>query len=380
MFFHLNGYTDILPEVEPGLHLDEGWRFEQLNHSRLYYKGYTDSGTLADNLVKIYYGQRPAGIWAVVEARSDTHAVYTPRFRGFPLYQRDKVVTNLALPDLDFLPSKQNIEFSTDTITIDEAATQIGSVLRRSIENILRQHERVNVLFSGGIDSLVLLAIVHHLTDNYCLRASMFDVAAASPDSTLADFYNIQREYTSTLTEFADKRYWGYELLSNHRHATANITGFWGDEIMYRNPDHVDLLARTQGATAKSAVQPQDYMYEYLMRSEFKLSGTVADPVNETVRQQIWDWLQDDCQMWHLNHELHYSPYYNVEIFRIMSQLSTADLLKHGTTAIVQRRMLEMFAPEFLMLLADQKNTTQSWLNFQKNFTRISGLSEKLAV
>jgi hypothetical protein len=131
MFFYINGHTDLLPEVEPGIHLDLGWRSMEIGHCKLYYKGYTDKGNLEDQVNLIYYGLRPAGIWTVIEQHSDGHVLLSPHYRPYPLYKKDKVFTNLHQSDWEQIPTSLIVdEITPNKITLDEAPVQILSILK----------------------------------------------------------------------------------------------------------------------------------------------------------------------------------------------------------------------------------------------------------
>jgi len=383
MFFCINASTDLLPQVEPGLYLDEGWHSMEVGHCKLYYKGYTDQGDLAEQVNLIYYGVRPPGIWAVIEAHSDGHVVHTPNYRAYPLYKKGKAFTNIHHPDWEHLSTSVTAEeISPDKITLDVAVDKILEILTENIQNILVHNKlgKPKLVFSGGIDSLSLWAILDNLTTDYTVHANdpNLEMLRHLDYPTAFKLFNkIERVYTSPLIEMISKKYWGYELTGINHTPTAHIVGFWGDEIMLRNPDHIDILAKTKGTTALAIVKPQDYMYDYLTKSKYELSNQFSKNSEAVAHQIIKMWLGNDFQMWHLDKHLHYSPYFDIRIYQIMRQLSIDDILLHGTTAVIQRKIIDKVNPKFNLLLADQKNTEFNFQNYTKNKHQIPHIISK---
>ena len=385
MFFYINGHTDLLPEVDPGIHLDAGWRSMEIGHCKLYYKGYTDKGNLEDQVNLIYYGARPSGIWTVIEQHSDGHVIITPKYRPYPLYTKDKVSTNLPLDDYTLVPTLLLVEeIPEEKITIDEAAVQILDILKENIQNILDNNKLGNpkLMFSGGVDSLALWAILDSITEDYVLHANDPDFEALSKvdaQTAFNMFNKIEREYTNSFIELISKKYWGYELTGINHTPTAHIVGFWGDEVMLRNPDHIDILAKHKGTTAKDLVKPNDYMYKYLMKSNYELSNQYNSRSSEAVAHNIIKmWLSYDFQMWHLDEHIHYSPYFDIRIYKVMRKLSIDDIIRHSLTACIQRKIIDLVNPKFNLLLSDQKNTEFNFENYSKNKHEIPHILDKL--
>lgn len=385
MFFYINGYTDLLPEVEPGIHLDLGWRTMEIGHCKLYYKGYTDKGNLEDQVNLIYYGARPSGIWTVIEQHSDGHVLITPKYRPYPLYKQSKVLTNTYQSEWEEIPTLLLVEeIPTEKITLDQAAVQILDILKENIQNILDNNKlgKPRMIFSGGIDSLCLWAVLDSMTTEYELWADVPNLA--SIDTTqdikqqLQQFHRVKRTYSTPLIESITNKYWGYELTSIDSIPTANIVGFWGDEVMLRNPDHIDILAKTKGSTAKELVKPDDYMYKYLMKSKYELSSQYTRNSEAIAHSIIKMWLSSDFQMWHLDEHIHYSPYFDIRIYKVMRKLSVDDIIQHGLTACIQRKIIDLVNPKFNLLLSDQKNTEFNFENYSKNKHEIPHILDKL--
>ena len=386
MFFYLNSHTDLLSEIKPGLHLDAGWSHLQLNHISLYYKGYLNQGNLADEVVNIYYGARPEGIWTVIEDRSDHHGIYTPEYRPYPLYEKEHVLTNIPQDNwLHVIPNTVLREPNAENISLEQAAEQILEILRQNISNILATAHEPTVIFSGGIDSLALLAITDSLTQDYYIKTHEPDLDKLEPihrEQGFEEFYklfhNVNREYSNPLIELLSKKFWGYKFLSTS-HSTANfITGFWGDELMFRNPDHINLFARLQGTTAVDLAKETDYMHHYLNRSSYSASKDIEVVDESQVHSIIKNMLTNDFQMWHLDNHTYYSPYFDSRIYDVMRRLSVNDILQHGLTACIQTAIIKLVNPTFLLLLAAKKNTEFDFENYKKNKHVVKNLSQKL--
>ena len=385
MFFYINGYTDLLPEVEPGIHLDKGWRTMEIGHCKLYYKGYTDKGNLEDQVNLIYYGARPSGIWTVIEQHSDGHVLLSPNYRPYPLYKKDKTLTNIHQSDWEEIPTALLVDkISPNKITLDEAAEQILVILKENIQNILDTNKlgKPRMIFSGGVDSLCLLAVLDSMTSEYELWADVPDLESIDKEQDikqlLKQFHQVKRTYTTPLIELISEKYWGYELTSIDETPRASIVGFWGDEIMLRNPDHIDILAKHKGTTAKELVKPDDYMYKYLMKSKYELSSRFSRSSEAVAHTIIQMWLSSDFQMWHLDEHIHYSPYFDIRIYKVMRKLSVDDIIQHGLTATIQRKIINLVNPKFNLLLSDQKNTEFNFENYNINKHEIPHILDKL--
>jgi hypothetical protein len=332
----------------------------------------------------IYYGARPSGIWTVIEQHSDGHVLLSPTYRPYPLYTKDKVSTNLPLDDFELQQTSIVVEeISPDKITLDQAAEQILAILKENIQNILDNNKlgKPKLMFSGGADSLSLWAILDSMTQDYVLHANDPDFEALSKvdaQTAFKMFNQIERTYTNPFIELISKKYWGYELTGINDTPTAHIVGFWGDEVMLRNPDHVDMLAKHKGTTAKDLVKPEDYMYKYLMKSNYELSSQYSQSSEAVTHQIIKMWLSHDFQMWHLDEHVHYSPYFDIRIYSIMRKLSVDDILQHGITACIQRKIIALVNPKFNLLLSDQKNTEFNFVNYSKNKHEIPHILDKL--
>jgi hypothetical protein len=129
------------------------------------------------------------------------------------------------------------------------------AILKENIQNILDNNKlgKPKLMFSGGVDSLSLWAILDSMTGDYILHANDPDFEALSKvdaQTAFKMFNKIERAYTNSFIEQISKKYWGYELTGINHTPTAHIVGFWGDEIMLRNPDHIDILAKHKGTTA----------------------------------------------------------------------------------------------------------------------------------
>jgi hypothetical protein len=356
----------------------------EIGHCKLYYKGYTDKGNLEDQVNLIYYGLRPAGIWTVIEQHSDGHILLSPNYRPYPLYTKDKVSTNLPVDDYELHQTSIIVEeILPDKITLDEAAIQILAILKENIQNILDNNKlgKPKLMFSGGVDSLSLWAILDSMTGDYILHANDPDFEALSKvdaQTAFKMFNKIERAYTNSFIEQISKKYWGYELTGINHTPTAHIVGFWGDEIMLRNPDHIDILAKHKGTTAKELVKPEDYMYKYLMKSKYELSNRFSRSSEAVAHAIIQMWLGYDFQMWHLDEHIHYSPYFDIRIYEVMRKLSVDDILLHGRTATIQRKIIDLVNPKFNLLLSDQKNTEFNFENYNINKHEIPHILDKL--
>lgn len=364
MFFYIGDNCPLtaLKQVEPRLFLDDGW-----NHkSGIWYKGYSTECVLEDSVYDIVNGYQPAGKWCVICADE----VYHPVLRGFPVYIQDKSRTNIKLDGFDWgeyncLPPPEK----STPLSLDDAATMIGDVLRENVENFYRYNYPTNMtaLVSAGLDTTTVWAIIDSFTKD-------FEVSLYLPtenDIGVLKYLGTRRDYSSDLMDKVSEDCWGYYHACFYKEPNWNITGYYAEVYTYRDGEAINALANYQGKKIHELANEEDYLYWFLKRPNIveKYKDSQMEFNNEDeLRTFLWATIWYDHQMWHLDNNLMFSPFADIRIPEIVHRMSIEDITKNSVTGIIQRKIIERFKPELLSILSDYKNEKDIYKNFITNF------------
>jgi hypothetical protein len=360
MFFHIGPNNTLLKnKITDTLYLDDGWT----EYNGAWYKGYSLDGVLSESIDPILDGTQPNGIWCVIKDGK----VYHPKLRGFPIYTNGVFQTNL--PHLDRDPAFTMIvqespysEVNRDTlITLDEAARKVADILVENSMNFVKFNpsHQVSVLFSAGMDSTTTWAAFTKASSNYTL-----DVKNPT---------NFVRSYTSELINYLGI-HWGYKMTSVFD-KSCYTTGFYSEGIQFREVEMALLVADYLAAQGKdTALHTDDYLYHFMRRDDIVSRSKHARPVVSTEHELFTTLLQMtiyDYQMWHLDNNIHFSPFYDLRIPEVMTHLSVDDLYENCKTAIVQKKVIALLEPQLIDLVSTYKNSGDVFENYRKNFGKI---------
>lgn len=369
MFFYIGTNSPIksLQKVDDRLYLDSGW----INDDDIWYKGYSTDCVLSENLEAIVQGYQPEGKWCLIHKEK----IYHPTLRGFPLYitADNDGLTNIKFENsstcLYHIPSIPSVN---DTISLDEAATIIGDILLENTINFYKYNDipEMNVLYSAGLDTLTSWAVLDHYTKDYTLTAYV----PKDSDNTLYKFLGRVREYESDLIDKVSDDYWGYDVSSFYKKINWYLTGYYAEMIQFRDGEAINSLANYQGKRIDELASKDDYLYWFLKRpvvvSKYKDSMIEYQDEKE-LKDFLYGTIYYDHQMWHLDNNMTFSPFFDIRIPNTMMRLSIEDITKNCTTGSIQRKIVERFNPQFLSLLSDYKNEKDVWGNFKKNWANI---------
>lgn len=364
MFFYIGSTCPIqsMDKVSNNLFLDKGWNKQNIDGNNYWYKGYSTDCVLNQNINKIIQGYKPNGKYAVI---SEYGNIYHPVLRGFPVYtDKDKIKTNIPLDNLvDDYYDTFKIKKTTQ-ISLEEASSQINEVLTENIKNFFRYNkcEKLNVLFSAGIDTLTVWSIVDNLGIDYNLH-----IHTPKPK----DNFGVKQEYDSDLIDLCRNKFWGYKMTSCFSKANWYITGFYSERIQLREVTQGHVIANYMGKKLHEIPDSKDYLYYFLQRPSSKINN---EPTL-TNEQDVLDWCNYsvfyDHQMWHIDSNYHFSPFNDIRITEIVNQLSLDDIVSNALNAIIQKNIIRYNRPDFLSLLSDYKNERNIWANYKKNFSKI---------
>lgn len=360
MFFYIGQDCPIksVDKVTDNLFLDKGWK----TYNGRWYKGYSTDCVLEDRIADIVEGYKPAGKWAVI---SDAGQIYHPMLRGFPVYtDKNNVKTNIPLDNLvDDYYDIPKIK-KTTSITLDEASEQINQILTENIVNFFKYNKikKLNVLFSAGIDTLTVWSIVDNLGYDYNLH-----INTPKPGNN----FRVTQEYKSDLIDLCREKFWGYKMTSCYTDENWYVTGFYSERMQLREVSQGHAIANFFNKKLHELPNKKDYLYYFLQRPNSKIN---KEPTL-TSEQEVLDWCNHstfyDHQMWHIDNNYHFSPFYDTRITEVVNQLSMTDIVSNALNAIIQKNIIKYNRPDFINLLSDYKNEGPIWANYKKNFGKI---------
>lgn len=377
MFFYKGIRCPIfsLNMVENDLYLDDGWSVYDLFDNKIYYKGYSTECKLDSAIYQIVKeGYKPAGKWCVIYGDN----IYHPKLRGYPIYKLENSdLTNIPNLGGQILPSDEHYE-GYIPYTLDKAAEKVGDILLENITNFLHYNKNVkmNILYSMGLDSLTCWAIFDYIHKDYNLHIHLPNIKHRTFEETMG----VNREYSSDLIDHLSKHCWGYQLTKVFSNKNYYLTGFYSEAFQLREVSQGHAIANYLGTKLHKMIKPTDYLYHFLQRPNNKVSHiTEKFTTEKDCKQYCYNLIFYDYQMWHIDKNFHFSPFYDIRIPQICYRMSIEDILKNAANGVIQRKIIERFNPEFLMLLSEYKNAGNIYKNFSKNWSKIK-LSESVNI
>jgi hypothetical protein len=372
MFFYIgtNCPVQALNEVQPNLFLDKGWKEKY----GIWYKGYSTDCRLEDSLLGIVDGYKPNGKWCAIYKGQ----IFYPTLRGFPIFSDGTTFTNIKIDGFEWATYEHNQVMTIGSqITLEEASHMIGDILLENTKNFFRYNDVTNLTFpfSAGLDTMTCWAILEYSNDT---AYKTFVHLPINTDDTVQKVMGTRREYESDLINKTDKDYWGYTHSSWNNDLSWYIGGYYAETFQYRDGEAINALANYQGKHIDELASENDYLYWFLKRpslDRYKQSMLKFENDIE-LKQYLFNTIFYDHQMWHLDNNIVFSPFFDIRIPQVMNRLSVEDLTKNCVSGVIQRNIIKRFCPELLPLLSDFKNEKAVWANFRKN---IGSLDPELA-
>jgi hypothetical protein len=367
MFFYIGDTCPLqsLDKVNTRLYLDKGWS----NQGSFWYKGYSTECKLSDNLESILLGYQPAGKWCVIH----NEKVYHPKLRGFPFFKLNNNQTNLVIDGYESIACVLEPQINNEILSLDEAATIIGDILLENTTNFFKFNsiDEMNVLYSGGLDTLTSWAVL----DSY-IKTYFLDIYVPKKGDDKLSLYNQIgriREYDSDLIDKVSNDYWGYDISSVYSKQNWYLTGYYAEMIQFRDAEAIHALANYQSKWIDELAKPNEYLYWFLKRPSLnRYKKTMLHFKDEQeLKKYLYNTVFWDFQMWHLDHNMTFSPFFDIRITDTMMQLSIDDITKNSTNGIIQKKIVKRFNPQLLLILSDYKNEKSVFANFRKNFNLI---------
>ena len=367
MFFFIGDTPPLesLEKVEPRLYLDKGWSTQD----SIWFKGYSTDCKISEKLYDILEGYQPAGKWCIIH----NEKVYHPKLRGFPLNELNDSKTNLRIKGYKHIISLLEPNITNNVLSLNDAATKIGDILLENTQNFFKFNniEKMNVLYSGGLDTLTSWAVLDNVIKNYTLDVYL----PKETDKDLSLYHKLGRirEYTSDLIEKISKDYWGYSISSCYTNTNWYLTGYYAEAIQFRDAEAIHALANYKGKWIDELAKPHEYLYWFLKRpslDKYKKTMLTFDD-DLALKKYLYKTIFVDYQMWHFDNNLTFNPFFDIRITDVMMQLSINDITFNAMNGIIQKLIVHRFNPQLISILSEYKNEKKVFDKFRRNFGSI---------
>jgi hypothetical protein len=297
--------------------------------------------------------------------------------RSFPLwwYPKRAVLTNLSILD----------EFNVETIFVDQQVTLQGlslklhkidplgdithikpnsktitqvvnetkSILTETCIDFFTQYKNVNLFVTGGIDTMLLQSII----DSSGLHCNTIDREHFEYDL-----------FTNKNIEQLQELHWAYKQIHHWRGPNILMTGGCGDEFMMRGPNMVGLycawhnidildilrLTKNQYHSVYYLKDKNVRVFDDLWKNRWEWQDRL--PTYKDLVEYILNYNANDHQHWHLGNTLTFTPFKNIDLTKLLLQLSPEQLTTQFTDANVNKQIIYNLSPNRLKEVSEFKN------------------------
>ena len=350
---------------------DPGWLQVKLGQYDIIYKGYVDSNPiemLLDTIVQqtepTLLGNFCAFVYDTIEK---TLSIKTDLYRSFPIYfdnhgtatyatnlvaGPNTVYTNGLLAfDQNFVVSYTEFDVIGAIDTLANSTVQdIDQLLTKKIQQFAQHNQRpIRVFLSGGVDTLLLYSYIKRLNISHeLIWSSHIDHDAF----WLANSGDIQK-------------YWAYSQVHYWKDPCALASGAPGDEFMLRSPTTANAYLMFHGSSIPEllAQNPNVLHREYFSRSKHidlfdqQLQSDTSGKDIQTVYWKLCNILANDWQHWHIGNTLTWTPFRDLELFKLFLQLPLDLAQAQIMDSTVSRQLIEQNCPGLTSMISDQKNS-----------------------
>lgn len=356
--------------------LDEGWHHTQDSQgNKIWFKGYVDDGILAEQIPNIIKERTPqtGGNFCIIKIVPQGCFLYTSSLRSFPLYHTGDSLTNLQ-PAGDLIWADNIVMLRNDMTLaryefdavgyVDDSLIDLEDLLQRldvlladKVQKFVKSlNGPLRVFLSGGIDTALLYSYVKKCTANYEL------VLCNHVDY---DYFYVNNH--STLSQF-----WAYNQIHHWREDCVLASGAPGDEFMLRNPGRANLLLMHYGSSILQLLDDpkyadslhynffssQSYIEHYKKQALDFVKQPLTEVIRTTCKHNINDW-----QHWHLGRTLTWTPFRDLDIWKLFARLDPKDLPDQIMNSIVQKELIRRNDSKILGYLSEKKNYKNSLKN-----------------
>ena len=321
--------------------LDEGWKKLEDHH----YKGYS-LGMPLEDMIRSKNFKEQKGNYCIISTKDP--ALYHDDLRSFPLYiDKDRcsnsefdTAKKIHFPSTVYhdntwqekFSGYGDLQYNGESFSFDKL---IDLVCERLV-SVVEQVDSGLPLFAAntfGVDSTIVRSVFDYVGKQYKL---------------------VRRE------QKGDDQDWGYRQLYQTDEPHMQITGYYGDEMMLRNPTYCQWLLMPHGIDLASEYAKVDksYMLGYFNKNyKHKLAKDpyTFDDVGTAVNH-VLDWLSNDFQMWHKDHTITFTPFRDREIMKACLHAEPDAIIRQCVHAELSMEIIRRLNPGNLESLSQHKN------------------------
>jgi hypothetical protein len=343
---------------------DQGWTTTTVGTAQILYKGYADQAPLENLLEQILFQTEPklTGNFCALVLVDDAIEIQTDRYRSFPMYV-DNGVNNLVPKnqtvwtdslvtvhsDLSVTETKfdaiGNIDVSP--LTPDQVQQRIIEILDQKAQQLVANTScPIKVFLSGGVDSLLVYSFLKKHTSNFEL------VLGSHVDW---DYFWLKN--SSDIT-----KHWGYTQIHHWNQHCLLTSGAPGDEFMLRSPTTANQYLLSHGTSIPEQLQ---HYPDCLHREYFSQYTELFSTQRAGITEELCNTVINDWQHWHLGNTLTWTPFRDLELFKLFLSLPYKQALGQIMNSDVSRQLIERNAPGLTQALSDQKNSNNAMRNLR---------------
>lgn len=302
-----------------------------------------------------------------IQLEADGVTVLHSQPRSFPLWFEHGFITNLfpdsgkrawaqdglhMMPDGRIVWTPWDLDLSVPDTHITISAAQEKICARLDQETADLGDQPVKLYCTGGLDTALIRALLTAHDKNF--EQISYEHFEVTP------FVRHNRP--------ALEHYWSYgpQQLHHWSQPTWLATGGCGDEYFLRGPAVIAMLTAWYDINFGELLEhnPACYHYHHFQRYRELWQRTWQQrhqlrqqyPTRAELNLQVMDNLANDHQHWHLEHTVTWTPLKNIEIARILLQLSIQDLVPQFLSGQITRDIIAHYDSDVLPAVSAYKN------------------------
>lgn len=354
---------------------DAGWHTADLHGHKVVYKGYVDHGTLDQQIGNIVDQPVPAmtgNFCAIVYDKNlNAISIKTDKYRSFPLYWKDKEITNLKPlsnvvwadqvlsvdSKFDIQLHKFNVIGKIDVSVIDQDTViqEIDEILSKKVQSFIKHNLLpVRVFLSGGVDTMLIYSYLKKFNAQVELVPGSF----------------FEWDYFWLKNSGDVQKYWGYKQIHHWTNDCVLLSGAPGDEFMLRSPGTADLYLKYYGIKISELLLQDQWKNCFHARyfdkeQNKKIFQTQKSNFKNNIHLHwtLCNNVVNDWQHWHLGKTLTWTPLRDLEIFKLMLRPPIDASLQQIFNSQISLKLIENNVPGLSQHISDYKNSDNVFSN-----------------
>jgi hypothetical protein len=164
--------------------------------------------------------------------------------------------------------------------------------------------------------------------------------------------------------------YWGYKQIHHWQNACVLVSGAPGDEFMLRSPVTANQYLLNHGTNIPEQLKLYPDCLHQAHFNKPAQTALFARQAQEFVpsKDLVWDLCNtvvNDWQHWHLGNTLTWTPFRDLELFKLFLALPYEQAVGQIVNSAVSRELIERNVPGLTRALGDQKNSGNTMRNLR---------------